>query len=145
VPIAHAAPSTDTMNRTRIDVGVRRPRLLYQSTNQASMPRHGIKVMIWKTRQKMKDSPENDMMAVGRIAKVLREKRCLLWSSCQLNHGRLMPCNEAGAMRQERCRTTTSRRKKMQGSALLRSHSDRTDQDASCFAIGLQNGRGVAR
>lgn len=65
MPSAHAAPSTDTMKSTRIERGVRRLRLLNQSTNQASMPRVGMRVMIWKTLQNMKLRPEMDMMADG--------------------------------------------------------------------------------
>lgn len=63
--MTHAAPSTETMKRTRMDVGVRSRRELYQSTNQASIPSVGTRVTNWKMRQKMKDKPAKDMMAVG--------------------------------------------------------------------------------
>jgi hypothetical protein len=45
------------------------------------MPSVGMSVTIWKMRQKMKDSPENDMMkVVGRYPKFpLIREGCLLW------------------------------------------------------------------
>jgi hypothetical protein len=64
VPRAHAAPRTDTMNRIRMERGVRSARELYQSTNQASMPSVGMRVRIWKMRQNQKDRPEMDMIAI---------------------------------------------------------------------------------
>jgi hypothetical protein len=64
VPRAHAAPRTEMMKRTRMERGVRRDRVLYQSTNQASMPSVGIRVRTWKMRQNQKDRPEMDMVAV---------------------------------------------------------------------------------
>lgn len=65
MPRAHAAPRTDMMKRIRIDRGVKRLRLLNQSTNQASMPSVGMRVTIWKILQNMNMMPEKDMMAVG--------------------------------------------------------------------------------
>ena len=73
VPIAHAAPSTDTMKSTRIDRGVSRLRSSYHETNQASMPSVGISVTIWKMRQKTKERPEIDMLVFCRYALSLFE------------------------------------------------------------------------
>lgn len=46
VKIAHARARTETMKRTRMEAGVRALTLVKRSTNQASMPMMGIKVMI---------------------------------------------------------------------------------------------------
>jgi hypothetical protein len=67
------------MKRMRMDLGVKRLRLLYQSTNQASMPSVGMRVMISKMRQKMKHRPEKDMSAVDWYPRLLQGESYLVW------------------------------------------------------------------
>lgn len=82
VPIAHAAPSTDTTKSTRIERGVRKLRSSNQETNQASMPSVGINVTIWKMRQKTNESPEMDIVVVLAICRRWLESNCAEQSRC---------------------------------------------------------------
>lgn len=57
-----------------MDRGVRMLRELNQSTNHASIPSVGIRVMIWKILQNQNDIPEMDMLAVAFFLQRLEEK-----------------------------------------------------------------------
>lgn len=53
------------MTAYKTEDGVSRLSFVYMSTNQASMPRVGIRVMIWRMRQNVKKSPATILSVIS--------------------------------------------------------------------------------
>jgi len=76
-----------------MDRGVSMFRELNQSTNHASIPSVGIRVMIWKILQNQNDIPEMDMLAVACFLQKIDEKkvrRIEVWQSFSIDPGMWM-------------------------------------------------------